>query len=130
MHIVSGITGNVLFQGKFISKNGHIYEGEFIDDHMAEDPASSTISTCALDGLPSRAEDSVKSASLLGSDMALNIDTLLKRIPEAQRRQELRQVSVASIVKSYYHGSGLKHGNLLTFGVMAFGALSYERFYS
>ncbi|XP_026771523.3 radial spoke head 10 homolog B isoform X2 [Pangasianodon hypophthalmus] len=82
-------------QGKFIFKNGRLYEGEFIDDRMAEFPASSTISLCALGGLPSRAEESGNSASLLGPDMALNIETLLNRIPEAQRRQELRQVEFA-----------------------------------
>lgn len=92
-----GVTENVLFQGKFIFKNGDIYEGEFIDDRMAEYPASSTISVCAPGGLPSSAEVSGKSASLLGSDMVLNIDTLLNRIPEAERRQELKQVSVTSL---------------------------------
>lgn len=104
-----GITGNVLFQGKFIFKNGRIYEGEFINDHMAEFPGSSTISLCALGGLPSKAEESGNSASLLGPDMALNIETLLNRISEAQRRQELRQVSVALIVKSFYHVSGFRN---------------------
>lgn len=87
-----------MFQGKFIFKNGRIYEGEFIDDHMAELSASSTIAVCALGVLPSRDEELGKSASILGPDMVLNIDILLNRIPEAQRRQELRQVSVPMIV--------------------------------
>ncbi|XP_060795716.1 radial spoke head 10 homolog B [Neoarius graeffei] len=80
-------------QGKFVFKNGCIYEGEFINDHMAKFPGSSTISLCALGGMPGKPEGD--SASLLGPDMALNIETLLNQIPEAQRKQELSQVESA-----------------------------------
>ncbi|XP_026993526.2 radial spoke head 10 homolog B isoform X2 [Tachysurus fulvidraco] len=79
-------------QGKFIFKNGQVYDGEFIDDHMAEVPASSTSSLCALDGLPHSTEEIDSSASILCPDIVLSIETLLNRIPEVRRRQELRQV--------------------------------------
>lgn len=54
---------------------------------MVKFPASSTVSG--------------NSVSLLGPGMALNIEALLNRIPEAQRRQELRQVSMAQIVQDF-----------------------------
>ncbi|XP_072523856.1 radial spoke head 10 homolog B [Salminus brasiliensis] len=93
-------------QGKFVFKNGRIFEGEFIEDRMAEFPAFSIdgAKTPDLSGIrthspppdgsdvPRRAK---KSASVLGPDMVLNIETLLKQIPEAQRDQELRQVEFA-----------------------------------
>ncbi|KAF5894138.1 radial spoke head 10 B-like isoform X4, partial [Clarias magur] len=82
-------------QGKIIFKNGCVYEGEFIDDRIAEFPTFSTISVCALVGLPSRAEESGNNATLLGPDITLNIENLLSRTPEAQRGQELRQVEFA-----------------------------------
>ncbi|KAM9462177.1 radial spoke head 10 homolog B [Clarias gariepinus] len=82
-------------QGKVIFKNGCVYEGEFIDDRMAEFPTFSTISVCALGGLPSGAEDSGNKGTVLGPDIALNIENLLSRTPEAQRGQELRQVEFA-----------------------------------
>lgn len=110
-----------MFQGKFVYKNGRIYEEEFIDDRMAEFPSSSIISR-ALGGLPSKPEESDGYASLLGPDMALNIETLLNRIPEAQRRQELKQVSVAKMIKSFYHGSGFRH-RLIDIYCAIFGAL-------
>ncbi|XP_058261862.1 radial spoke head 10 homolog B isoform X3 [Hemibagrus wyckioides] len=82
-------------RGKFIFKNGHVYDGEFSDDHMVEVPASSTISLWTLNGLPSRADELGNSASVLGPDMALSIDTLLNQFPGVQRMQELRQVEFA-----------------------------------
>ncbi|KAF4085230.1 hypothetical protein AMELA_G00114530 [Ameiurus melas] len=103
-------------QGKFVYKNGRIYEEEFINDRMAEFPASSIISR-ALGGLPSRPEESVGCASLLGPDLALNIDTLLNRIPEVQRREELKQVEFAimrhiALLRSIYSlYSSLGHEN-------------------
>ncbi|KAI4880512.1 hypothetical protein NFI96_012347 [Prochilodus magdalenae] len=92
-------------QGKFVFKNGCIFEGEFINDRMAEFPAFSIdgAKTPDLSGirthspptdendLPRRA----KNASMLGSDIALNIEALLNRIPAAQRDQELREVEFA-----------------------------------
>ncbi|XP_053496261.1 radial spoke head 10 homolog B isoform X1 [Ictalurus furcatus] len=103
-------------QGKFVYKNGRTYEEEFIDDRMAEFPSSSIISR-ALGGLPSKPEESDGYASLLGPDMALNIETLLNRIPEAQRRQELKQVEFAimrhiELLRSIYSlYSSLGHEN-------------------
>ncbi|XP_066520825.1 radial spoke head 10 homolog B isoform X3 [Hoplias malabaricus] len=93
-------------QGKFIFKNGRIFEGEFIDDRMAEFPAFSIdgAKTPDLSGIrthsppsdssdqPRRAKTSSGTSSLLGPDIVLNIEKLLKLIPEAQRDQELRQV--------------------------------------
>ncbi|KAL7869040.1 hypothetical protein AOLI_G00130280 [Acnodon oligacanthus] len=96
-------------QGRFVFKNGRIFEGEFINDRMAEFPAFfiDGAKTPDLSGirthspppdgsdLPRRAKKSGGAASLLGPDIALNIETLLNRFPEAQRDQELRQVEFA-----------------------------------
>lgn len=72
----------------FSFKNGRVYDGEFIDDRMAEFPTSSTIF----------AEESVNGISLLGINISLNIETILHKIPEAQRKEEVRQVSVVQTV--------------------------------
>ncbi|KAG9267695.1 hypothetical protein AMEX_G18561 [Astyanax mexicanus] len=97
-------------QGKVTFKNGRIFEGEFIEDRMAEFPEFSIDGTKTpdLSGirtnspppdeiLPRRARKSGGTAAVLSTDIVLNIETLLKRIPEAQRYQELRQVEFAII---------------------------------
>ncbi|XP_051967966.1 radial spoke head 10 homolog B isoform X2 [Xyrauchen texanus] len=84
-------------QGKYTFENGNAFEGEFIKDCVAEFPAF----TPGVNGTrtPSPGDSpkiqSSTNYSLLGSDMALNIQTLLSRVPEAHRDQELKQVEFA-----------------------------------
>ncbi|KAK2876594.1 hypothetical protein Q8A67_020690 [Cirrhinus molitorella] len=88
-------------QGVYTFENGQVYEGEFIKDCMAEFPAFtpglSGITTPFPDENDSsnRASQSSTNSSPLGSDMVLNIQTLLSRFPEAHRDQELKQVEFA-----------------------------------
>ncbi|XP_026132642.1 radial spoke head 10 homolog B isoform X1 [Carassius auratus] len=90
-------------QGRYTFENGRVYEGEFIKDCMAEFPAFtpglSGITTPFPDENDSsnRASQSSTSSSPLGSDMVLNIQALLSRLPEAQRDQELKQVEFAVV---------------------------------
>lgn len=81
-------------QGRYTFENGRIYEGEFNKDCMAEFPAF----TPGLSGITTPfpdENDSSKTSSQLGSDMVLNIQTLLDKVPEAHRDQELKQVEFA-----------------------------------
>ncbi|XP_065098629.1 radial spoke head 10 homolog B isoform X1 [Paramisgurnus dabryanus] len=88
-------------QGKYVFEGGCIYEGEFIKDCMAEFPAFTPglSAPCTPypdnNDLPKRFIQSRKISSLLGSDMALNIQALLNRLPEARRDQEFKQVEFA-----------------------------------
>ncbi|KAJ8413699.1 hypothetical protein AAFF_G00082060 [Aldrovandia affinis] len=96
-------------QGKFTFKNGRTFEGEFVDDHMAEFPAFSMDGTttpdlsgirtqtppCGKGERPRGATSSVSGSSVLGPDMALEIQSLLENLPEAQKDIELRQVEFA-----------------------------------
>ncbi|XP_034426886.1 radial spoke head 10 homolog B [Hippoglossus hippoglossus] len=67
-------------KGKFTSKDGHVFEGGFEDDQMV---------TNELKGaLPLSGSDS----SVLVADMALNIESLLDKIPEKKRSTERKQV--------------------------------------
>ncbi|XP_073774003.1 radial spoke head 10 homolog B isoform X1 [Danio rerio] len=88
-------------QGRYIFENGRVYEGEFSKDCMAEFPAFtpglSGITTPFPDENDSSkgASQSSSNASPLGSDMVLNIQTLLNRVSEAHREQEFKQVEFA-----------------------------------
>ncbi|XP_056627982.1 radial spoke head 10 homolog B isoform X1 [Triplophysa dalaica] len=88
-------------RGKYTFEDGRIYEGEFAKDCIVDFPAftpgMSTPSTPYPDDsdLPKRLLQSSSSSSLLGPDMTLNIQTLLNRLPETHRDQELRQVEFA-----------------------------------
>ncbi|XP_067286158.1 radial spoke head 10 homolog B isoform X2 [Pseudorasbora parva] len=87
-------------QGRYTFENGRVYEGEFNKDCMAEFPAFtpglSGITTPFPDENDSSKTSSQSSTnSPLGSDMVLNIQTLLERVPEAHRDQELKQVEFA-----------------------------------
>ncbi|XP_036385455.1 radial spoke head 10 homolog B [Megalops cyprinoides] len=91
-------------QGKFTFKNGRIFEGEFVDDHMAEFPAFSMDGTRTpdLSGIRTHTPPCGKvaaslgsSSSLLGPDMALEIESLLESLPGVNKDMELRQVEFA-----------------------------------
>ncbi|XP_037400303.1 radial spoke head 10 homolog B isoform X2 [Pygocentrus nattereri] len=118
-------------------QNGRIFEGEFINDRMAEFPAFFIDGTKTPDlsgirthsppsdgsDLPRRAKKSGGTASLLGPDIALSIETLLNQFPEAQRDQELRQVEFAimrhitllRMIYSFYGSLGHDHSPDNTF---------------
>uniref|UniRef100_A0A4W4FA68 Radial spoke head 10 homolog B n=1 Tax=Electrophorus electricus TaxID=8005 RepID=A0A4W4FA68_ELEEL len=112
-------------QGKFIFKNGHIYEGEFIDDRMADGGRTQQSlfmnTRTVLDNYSSKQLSG--STSILGSDMVLNIQTLLKQMPESRRDRELRQVEFAIMrhatllraLYSLYSGLGHNHSPDNTF---------------
>ncbi|TRZ04497.1 hypothetical protein DNTS_027560, partial [Danionella cerebrum] len=99
-------------QGRYVFEDGRVYEGEFIKDSIAEFPAF----TPGLSGITSpfpdenfgssnffslnfgnsgEASKTRSSFSPLGSDIILNIQTLLTRVPENRRDQELKQVEFA-----------------------------------
>ncbi|MBN3311546.1 R10B1 protein, partial [Atractosteus spatula] len=121
-------------QGKFIFKNGRVFEGEFVDDHMAEFPGFSMdgTSTPDLSGIrthtpPCGEGESMKrsggGSSALGPDMALDLHSLLERLPAAGRDAELKQVEFAILrhvaelrrVYSFYSSLGYEHSPDNTF---------------
>ncbi|MBN3303909.1 R10B1 protein, partial [Amia calva] len=122
-------------QGKFIFKNGRIFEGEFVEDHMAEFPGFSLDGTHSpdLSGIRTHTppcgddETSIRSQApgslVLGPDMALDICSLLERLPEASRDTELKQVEFAVLrhitelrqVYSFYSSLGYEHSPDNTF---------------
>ncbi|XP_059180370.1 radial spoke head 10 homolog B isoform X2 [Centropristis striata] len=63
-------------KGKFTFEDGHIFEGEFVDDQMMTHKALTPLS----------------GSSILGPDMALNIECLLQKIPERKHDTEIKQV--------------------------------------
>ncbi|KAK7122838.1 hypothetical protein R3I94_019823 [Phoxinus phoxinus] len=87
-------------QGKYTFENGRVYEGEFNKDCMAEFPAFTPGLSGITTPFPDENDSSKRSSqsstnSPLGSDMVLNIQTLLDRVPEDHRDQELKQVEFA-----------------------------------
>ncbi|XP_030630978.1 radial spoke head 10 homolog B [Chanos chanos] len=84
-------------QGKFVFKNGRIFEGEFVDDRMAEFPGFSIYGSRSpdLSGIRTHSPPLNESSSLLGPDLALNIEPILTGLPEAQRDSELKQLEFA-----------------------------------
>ncbi|XP_056109020.1 radial spoke head 10 homolog B [Rhinichthys klamathensis goyatoka] len=87
-------------QGKYTFENGQVYEGEFNKDCMAEFPAFTPGLSGITTPFPDESDSSKRSSqsstnSPLGSDMVLNIHTLLDRVPEDHRDQELKQVEFA-----------------------------------
>ncbi|XP_056325161.1 radial spoke head 10 homolog B [Danio aesculapii] len=88
-------------QGRYTFENGRVYEGEFSKDCMAEFPAFtpglSGVTTPFPDENESSkgASQSSSNSSPLGSDMVLNIQTLLNRVSEGHRKQEFKQVEFA-----------------------------------
>uniref|UniRef100_A0A1A7XEB6 Radial spoke head 10 homolog B2 n=1 Tax=Iconisemion striatum TaxID=60296 RepID=A0A1A7XEB6_9TELE len=76
-------------QGKFTTKDGRKLEVEFVDDKM--------LTARSTDGLPVLESD----LSVVGDDMALNLESLLEKVPERNRRTELKHVeSVVSLHRS------------------------------
>ncbi|XDV44656.1 hypothetical protein PO909_012905 [Leuciscus waleckii] len=87
-------------QGKYTFENGRVYEGKFNKDCMAEFPAFTPGLSGITTPFPDENDSSKRSSqsstnSPLGSDIVLNINALLDRVPEDHRDQELKQVEFA-----------------------------------
>ncbi|KAG6924569.1 radial spoke head 10 -like protein B, partial [Chelydra serpentina] len=92
--------------GRFVFKNGRIYEGEFINDQIAEYPAFQVdaMNTQDLSGIRTqspfgtetiRIVDGPGNTSVLGSNIELDISSLLNLFPEKDRQEETKQVEYA-----------------------------------
>ncbi|XP_028332963.1 radial spoke head 10 homolog B isoform X2 [Gouania willdenowi] len=95
-------------QGKFTSSDGRVFEGDFVNDQMMK---------TSLNGNGSLTPVGI--SDLLRPDIVLNIDDLLKKIPEEKRDVELQQVKFVLLehdkeLKSIYSFySRLGHGPTL-----------------
>ncbi|CAJ1080725.1 radial spoke head 10 homolog B isoform X1 [Xyrichtys novacula] len=92
-------------KGKFTFKNGHVFEGDFVNDQMMTDILNGQRAPTPFCG-PSPLPGS--DSSILGLDMALNIDCLLDKIPERNRNTEQEQVEfvvlkLATELRSVYN---------------------------
>ncbi|KAL3051210.1 hypothetical protein OYC64_001476 [Pagothenia borchgrevinki] len=76
-------------KGKFTFEDGHVFEGEFVHDEMT---------TNNLKG--NKAPTSRPGSSILGPDMALNIECLLEKIPERNRDTERKEVECVVLRKA------------------------------
>ncbi|XP_072734007.1 radial spoke head 10 homolog B-like isoform X1 [Ciconia boyciana] len=115
-------------KGKFISKNGHVYEGEFIDDRIVE------YSAFRVDAMNAKGVNAIctgshfgtenitvingsENTSILGSNIELDISSLLDLLPREERHEELKQVEFAVLrhitelrrVYTFYSGLGCDH---------------------
>ncbi|KAK4813804.1 hypothetical protein QYF61_026386 [Mycteria americana] len=115
-------------KGKFISKNGHVYEGEFIDDRIVEysafqvDAMNAKEVNAICTGSHFGTENIIvingsENTSILGSNIELDISSLLDLLPREDRHEELKQVEFAVLrhitelrrVYTFYSGLGCDH---------------------
>ncbi|XP_053936540.1 radial spoke head 10 homolog B2 isoform X2 [Cuculus canorus] len=93
-------------KGKFVFQNGHVYEGEFIDDHMVEYPAFQVDAMNAeklnaiCSGIHFGPENIAifygsEKTSVLGSDIELDLSSLVDLLPREERHEEVKQVEFA-----------------------------------
>ncbi|XP_031699771.1 radial spoke head 10 homolog B isoform X1 [Anarrhichthys ocellatus] len=93
-------------KAKFTFEDGHVVEGEFVDDQMMAHILNGNNAPTALPG-----------SSILRTDMPLNIERLLEKIPERKRGSELKQVEfvvlrhVAALRSVYSFYSRLGHAH-------------------
>ncbi|KAM6407615.1 radial spoke head 10 homolog B [Rhynochetos jubatus] len=112
-------------KGKFVFKNGHVYEGEFIDDRIVEYPAFrvDAVNAQELDAICRGSHfgtenitiiNDSENTSILGSNIELDISSLLELLPREERHEELKQVEFAVLrhmtklrrVYTFYSGLG------------------------
>ncbi|XP_026715074.1 radial spoke head 10 homolog B2-like isoform X2 [Athene cunicularia] len=106
-------------KGKFVFKKGYVYEGEFIDDHIIDYPAFQVDAMNAeeLNAICTGSHFGTKNTSVLGSNIELDICSLLDLLPEEERHEELKQVKFAVLrhitelrrVYTFYSGLGCDH---------------------
>ncbi|XP_071616548.1 radial spoke head 10 homolog B isoform X1 [Heliangelus exortis] len=115
-------------KGKFVFKNGQVYEGEFVDDRMVEYPAFqmeamsaqelSAICTGSHLGTENITNiNSSENTSVLGSNIKLDISSLLDQLPSEERHEELKQVEFAVLryitelrrIYTFYSSLGCDH---------------------
>ncbi|XP_035195574.1 radial spoke head 10 homolog B2-like isoform X2 [Oxyura jamaicensis] len=93
-------------KGKFVFKNGNVYEGEFIDDNMVGYPAFQVgaMNAQELNAICTRScfgsetigiINNSENLSTLGSDIELDISSLLDLLPGEERQEETKQVEFA-----------------------------------
>ncbi|KAF0025234.1 hypothetical protein F2P81_022115 [Scophthalmus maximus] len=95
-------------QGKFTFKDGHVFEGEFVDDQMKTPSLNGNIAPTPLCGAGVAGSD---------SDMPLNIECLLDKFPQRKRNTERKQVEFVVMRKdtelrsiySFYSRLGYDH---------------------
>ncbi|XP_071427671.1 radial spoke head 10 homolog B [Pithys albifrons albifrons] len=121
-------------KGKFIFKNGHIYKGEFVDDRLVQCPGLQVNAVNAKEqsaigtGIPFLTENVTimndsENTSILGSDIDLDISSLLDLFPREERQEELKQVEYAVLrymtklrrVYNFYSALGCVHSPDNTF---------------
>ncbi|XP_009580721.1 PREDICTED: radial spoke head 10 homolog B-like [Fulmarus glacialis] len=115
-------------KGKFVFKNGHIYEGEFIDDRIVEYPAFQVDAMNAkeLNAICTGSHfgpenitiiNGSENTSILGSNIELDISSLLDLLPREERHEEVKQVEFAVLrhitelrrVYTFYSSLGCDH---------------------
>nr|XP_034987518.1 LOW QUALITY PROTEIN: radial spoke head 10 homolog B-like [Zootoca vivipara] len=114
--------------GKLVFKNGRVYEGEFIDDHMAEYPSfqidimnnqdlSGIRTTCPFGNESIKVVDGPDSTSAVGTNIEIDISTLLAIFPEENREEEIKQTEFAVLryiselrrIYTFYSSLGYDH---------------------
>ncbi|XP_050761667.1 radial spoke head 10 homolog B2-like [Gymnogyps californianus] len=115
-------------KGKFVFKNGHVYEGEFIDDRIVEYPAFrvDAMNAKELNAICTGSHfgtenitiiNGPENTSILGSNIELDISSLLDLLPREERHEELKQVEFAVLrhitelrrVYTFYSSLGCDH---------------------
>ncbi|XP_075293180.1 radial spoke head 10 homolog B isoform X3 [Opisthocomus hoazin] len=102
---------------KVVFQNGHVYEGEFIDDRIVEYPAFQG------DVVNVKELDAICAGSHFGTDIELNISSLLDLLPREERHEEVKQVEYAMLrhitelrrVYTFYSSLGCGHSPDNTF---------------
>ncbi|XP_065706888.2 radial spoke head 10 homolog B2-like isoform X1 [Patagioenas fasciata] len=116
-------------KGKFVFKNGHVYEGGFIDDRVVESAAFQVDATHAeeLNAICTGSYfgtvenitiiNGSKDTSALGSNIELDLSSLLDLLPREERHEEVKQVEFAVLrhmtelrrVYTFYSSLGCDH---------------------